>query len=168
MLAVAIDELDEHRPELKVITGGIPPFPWGNLRQLLVQNGYFSGDTRHQPVAMTKHRLFEGVRPQSIHHPERAAAVTAVARAFFENHHKHNLWRVHLKVFMACELGMVPKPDAKGIYRWCLYRPERPDAVMPYDEAAREFGIRADLVKYYHDMGRRAVEDEWKNIHSWG
>lgn len=166
MLAVAIEEHDEQEAGLTVIPGGIPPFPWSNLRQLLTQNGFYSSNTRFRPVAMTSHRLFDGIRGVSLAHPERTAAVTAVSRAFFENHRNHDLWRVHLKVFMACEVGLVPRPDQKGLYRWCLYRPERPDAVMPYAEAATFFGIRADLVERYHHEGKKAVENEWSYIHS--
>lgn len=147
--------------------GGTPPFPWRSLRHLLTQGGFFSGNTRQdEPRAMTKHRLFDGIRRSSLAHPERAATVTAVSRAFFENHRRHNLWRVHLIVFMACEVGMVPKADQKGIYRWCIYRPDRPDAVMPFAEAATTFGIRADLVQRYLGEGKRAVEDEWAYIHA--
>jgi hypothetical protein len=82
---------------------------------------------------------------------------------------------------MACEVGLVLRTikgpvvsvdkETGRVYqqvaeRWCIFRPERQDHLMPYDEAARTFGLRSDLVGRYHGEAKRAIEDEWAWFHS--
>jgi hypothetical protein len=69
-------------------------------------------------------------------------------------------------VLIACEVGMVQRPDARGHLQWCVYSSAHPNSVVPDDEAARMFGIAVTSVRTYHSDVRRAIEDEWDSIHA--
>jgi hypothetical protein len=96
----------------------------------------------------------------------KALVMSAIARAFNESRVRHNLTPAHWRVLLACETGLVPVTDQRGLRRLTLYRPERPDAVLPYDDAPKYIGVRPDLARRYHGEARRAVDDEWLWLHS--
>jgi hypothetical protein len=161
--ATVADDVDD---PIRPATRAIPPFPWHRLRRALTLGGDYSGNTQLQPVP-TSTRNLTGIRWGRIFESEEYGPVaTAVSRAFNDNRARHNLHPAHWNVFTACELGIVERPDTKGMMRWCIYNPARSNAVMPYEEAARAFGIRADLVERYHKDAKRAIEDEWAWLHS--
>lgn len=143
----------------------LPPFPWSILRELIMLGGEYAGDTRAIPVPMATRNL-TGMRWQSFEHPERAAAGTAVARAFGESGRRHNMTTAHFNVFMATEVGMVPRPDRKGVPRWCLYDPTHPNSMMPDHEAAVVFCLSASRIPRYRSDARKAILDEWENLHA--
>jgi hypothetical protein len=142
----------------------VPPFPWDVLRELITLGGEYAGDTSAHPVPITTRNLI-GMRWQSFEHPERALAGTAIARAFDGGNGK-TMSAAHFNIFMATEVGMVPRPDRKGVLRWCIYRPDYPNAVMPDHEAAATFGISSDRIARYRREAKRAVEREWEWLHS--
>lgn len=152
-------ESDETQPR-------IPAFPWNRLRRALTLGGDYSGNTQMHPVP-TGTRNLTGIRWGRIFESaEYGPVATAVSRAFNESRVRHNLQPVHFSVMMYCELGVVQRPDGKGMPRWCIYNPGRPNAVMPYEEAGILLGIRADLVQRYHKDAKRAIEDEWTWLHT--
>jgi hypothetical protein len=148
------------------IRRAIPAFPWNRLRRALTLSDGYSADTTLKPVPIGTRNL-TGIRWGAIFESaEYGPAALCVQRAFGESRTRHNLQPVHMSVMLYCELGIVGRPDPKGRSRWCIYNPGRPNAVMPYEEAGRLLGIRADLVERYHRDVKRAIEDEWQWYYS--
>jgi hypothetical protein len=146
---------------------GVPPFPWGSLRFILTSGGDYSADTSAKPAPVQLHRgEWDGIRKATIERASYGPVREAISRAFGESRVIHGLHATHWKVFIACEVGMVERPNARGVMIWRVYRPEDPDAVMPDEEAARTFGIALSSVRTYHSQARTAIEKEWRNIHA--
>lgn len=144
-----------------------PPFPWNQLKHIFCLGGDYSSDTTAKQVPMSVHRLFDGVRFASLERAQYGPVMTAVARAFNESRKRHNLQPVCWPLLLAVEIGLVYKPDRRGIARLVAYRPERADAVMPDEEAARTFNLAVSTVREYHRKTCAAIEDEWQNLWSY-
>jgi hypothetical protein len=177
----AMAVIDEGDDLLHVTTRGAPAFPWDDLRYILTLGGDYSSDTGAKQVPMSAHRVFDGIRWASLERAKYGPVMLSIQRAFNENRKRHNLQPIHWTILMACEVGLVLRTikgpvvsvdkETGRVYqqvaeRWCIFRPERQDHLMPYDEAARTFGLRSDLVGRYHGEAKRAIEDEWAWFHS--
>jgi hypothetical protein len=143
-----------------------PPFPWAKLRFILTSGGEYSSDRTLMPVTMSAHRSSDGIRGAALARANWGPVTTAIQRAFHESRARHGLHASHWKVLIACEVGMVQRPDPRGRLQWCVYSADHPNAVVPDDEAARMFGIAVSSVRTYHSQVRTAIEDEWEGIHS--
>ena len=143
----------------------VPPFPWFALRFCLTSGGDYSPNTRANPVPLHTRNL-TGIRGVVEKRAAYGPVLRAVARAFNENRLRHGLTTAHWRVLMACESGLVERPDRRGMLRWVLVNQERPDAVMPYRDAAAAFGLSEDRVPRYHREAKAAVEDEWRWLHA--
>jgi hypothetical protein len=143
----------------------IPPFPWDSLRYILTGGGEYSPDTSLKPVPIST-RNTTGIRGQVINRAAYGPVMECIGRAFGENAKRHKLFPAHWPVFLACEVGLVQRPDRRGLPRWAIYRPERPDAVVPDHEAAVLFGVSTETIRMYLGAARRAVEDEWCSFHA--
>jgi hypothetical protein len=159
----------------------IPPFPWDSLRYILTMGGEYSPDTTAKQVPMAAHRHGDGIRGQVINRAAYGPVMECIGRAFGENAKRHRLFPAHWPVFLACEVGLVMRTvegpivsvdkDTGKVYRQvaerlCVYRPERPDAVVPDNEAAAMFGVSTETVREYLRVARRAVEDEWCSFYA--
>jgi hypothetical protein len=144
----------------------IPPFPWGALRFIFTSGGDYSSDRTLMPVTMTAHRSSDGIRGAALARANWGPVTTAIQRAFHESRERHHLHASHWKVLIACEVGMVQRPDSRGRLQWCVYSAAHPNSVVPDDEAARLFGITAGSVRIYHTQVRHAIEDEWEDLHA--
>ena len=165
-MAVAYGRLTAMADETQVAGAReIPPFPWSMLRTLIMLGGEYAGNTKANPVTMGTRNILD-IRWQSLEHPERAAVGTALARAFHESHRSRDITAAHFNVLMATEAGLVPRPDPKGVMRWCIYNADHPNAVVPDHEAAVLFHISPDRVPRYRREAKRAVEIEWEYLHS--
>lgn len=156
----------------------LPDFPWGELRRVLILSGSMHrSNTQIQPVPMTTHRHSDGIPYAALESAKHGPVLTAVARAFNESRARHNLTPAHWRVLLGCEAGLIertivghPFTDKHGVTyqkretRLCIYRPERPDAVVPYDDTDRVLGVREDLARRYHKEVRKAIEDEWNYL----
>jgi hypothetical protein len=142
----------------------IPPFPWNDLRHIFELGGDYSSDTTAKQIPMAAHRMFDGIRWASLERARFGPVILSVQRAFNESRKRHGLGPAHWNILMACEVGFVERPDQKGILRWCIYRPERQDHLMPYEEAARVFDL-SDPARYHREVCK-AIEDEWAWLHS--
>jgi hypothetical protein len=156
---------------------GCPPFPWSQLRYILTLGGEYCPDTSAKPVPMITHRMFDGLRAEALEgaNLSQGRALTALARAFDDSRVYHGLRAAHWNVLMSCEVGVVrltsaskPLTDRSGrthqriVSRLALYNPDRPDAVMPFHEAARAFGLVEDGIGRYLREAKDAVETEWR------
>jgi hypothetical protein len=47
-----------------------------------------------------------------------------------------------------------------------VYDADHPEYVMSDEEAARTFSVSVARVPRYHSDARRAIEDEWRALHS--
>ncbi len=168
-MVVVDDDGDDLLPRQRVTPHrSIPDFPWDDLRHILLLTlDGFATNTRTNPTPMATHRVFDGVRWGPIFESSRYGPVaTALSRAFAAHAARHKTSWKHFAVLMAVELGLVQRPDTKGMLRWCLYRPERADALMPVVEAAAAFGLSTETVYVYLSQARKAVSDEWIYLHS--
>jgi hypothetical protein len=158
----------------------IPAFPWHKFRRALILSGAgHATNTRMNPTPMIVHRDHNRIPYPVVETSEHGPLLTAVARAFNESYRRHNLTPAHWRVLVGCEAGMVYRTvkghaftDKEGkTYQQtadglCVYRPERPDAVVPYGDAPAVLDVREDLARRYHQEAKRAVEDEWRWLHS--
>lgn len=156
--ALMIDA-DDDLPPLRQ-RRSIPPFPWDSLRYILTMGGEYNPDTSMQPVPIST-RNTTGIRDSINKRAQYGPVMECIGRAFGENAKRHKLFPCHWPVFIACEVGLVRKPDQRGLPRWVVYRPERPDAVVPDHEAAALFGVSVETIRHYLGTARKAVEDEW-------
>jgi hypothetical protein len=143
-----------------------PPFPWRSLRFILTSGGDYSSDRSLSPVGSNAHGHFDGIRGATVDRANAGPVSMAIHRAFHESKARHRLHATHWKVLIACEVGMVQRPDRRGRVQWYLYSADHPDAVVPDDEAARMFGIAVGSVRTYHSQVRTAIESEWENLHA--
>lgn len=160
--ALKDDSIGEGDPARK---SNCPDFPWYALRFCLTSGGDYAPNTRMSPVPMRTRNL-TGIRGVVEKRAQYGPVLRAVARAFHENRQYHRLTEAHWRILMACEAGLVERPDRRGMPQWTLYSSAHPAAVMPDHEAATAFGVRPDLVRRYHNEARRAVEKEWEYLHS--
>jgi hypothetical protein len=148
----------------------IPPFPWSQLRFILTSAGDYSSDRSLSPVGGRAHDPdsdhFDGIRGATISRANAGPVRTAIQRAFLESRARHRLHATHWRVLVACEVGMVQRPDRRGRLQWVVYSADHPNAVVPDDEAARMFGIAVASVRTYHSQVRTAIEDEWEDLHA--
>lgn len=159
----------------------IPSFPWSQLRYILTLGGEYSPDTTAKPVPMTTHRVFDGLRAEAMESATQGQAqvMTALARAFNDSRVYHGLTTAHWNILCACEVGVVRHVVAGEAYeerggktrqriasRLRLYNPDRADAVMPFHEAARVFGLAEDRIGRYLREAKDAVEKEWLYLYS--
>jgi hypothetical protein len=144
----------------------IPPFPWRSLRFILTSGGDYSSDRQLTPLTMNAHGHFDGIRSAALDRANAGPVSTAIHRAFHESRQRHQLHATHWKVLIACEVGMVRRPDARGRLQWYVYSADHPNAVVPDEEAARMFAIAVASVRTYHSQVRTAIEDEWEELHS--
>jgi hypothetical protein len=148
----------------------IPPFPWGRLRFILTSGGDYSSDRSLSPVGGHGHDPdsdhFDGIRGATVARANAGPVRMAIERAFHESRARHGLHATHWKVLIACEVGMVQRPDRRGHVEWYLYSAEHPNAVVPDDEAARMFDIAVASVRTYHSQVRTAIENEWEDLHA--
>lgn len=168
MMVIVGDDGDDLIPlRREMAARETPPFPWNDLRHilLLTMDGY-AINTRANPTPMSTHRVFDGVRWGPIFESSKYGPVaTALSRSFVAHATRHKTSWKHFAVLMAVELGLVQHPDSKGLLRWCLYRPERSDALMPVHEAAAVFGLATDSVYVYLSNAKKAVNDEWRALY---
>ena len=143
-----------------------PPFPWAKLRFILTSGGDYSSDRRLSPVTMGARHDFDGIRGAALERANAGPVRLAIQRAFNVSRVRHHLHATPWKVLIACEVGMVQRPDPRGRLQWCVYRSDHPNAVVPDDEAARLFGIAVSSVRTYHSQVRSAIEDEWESLHA--
>jgi hypothetical protein len=148
----------------------IPPFPWRSLRFILTSGGDYSSDRSLSPVGAHAHDPeldhFDGIRGATLTRANAGPVRMAIQRAFHESRARHRLHATHWRVLVACEVGMVQRPDRRGQLQWYVYSADHPNAVVPDEEAARMFGIAVASVRTYHSQVRTAIEDEWEDIHA--
>lgn len=151
---------------------GIPAFPWRSLRFILTSGGDYSSDRSLSPVGAHAHDPdqendhFDGIRGATLARANAGPVRMAIERAFHESRQRHRLHATHWRVLVACEVGMVQRPDRRGRLQWYLYSADHPNAVVPDEEAARMFGIAVRSVRTYHSEVRTAIESEWENLHA--
>lgn len=165
-ILVGRKDVTEIVPMVPVTQRRFPPFPWGALRFVLTSGGEYSSDRTLMPVTMSAHRSSDGIRGAALARANWGPVTSAIQRAFHESRTRHHLHASHWKVLIACEVGMVQRPDRRGQLQWCVYSADHPNAVVPDDEAARMFGISVASVRTYHSQVRTAIEDEWESLHA--